>query len=294
MSSVLLGISKYEKILEDIAEACGEGKAKKKEAESKDEFIRTKKAIYQMLTTLRTNIRERQAHQKRHGNSHESIERGLRIREQIKQLEKTLPKLQEVHRKQQQKTLFKNKKLTVEEIEERFQDIRIVKRQLEEAKQWFAQGNAPDLAAEEGGGLGLGDADLRIELFGSKAEGSGAAGVAAVDKSGRGLNEDESTAMDRWKQKDAEFDQLLDEIGDIADRLNPLAQKIGAAAERQSIMAQEVIRKTDKAEADVRNLNVRIRNVMNYQKNTTFFCQLMLGIALLTGFGYAYAKLKDV
>ena len=63
-----------------------------------------------------------------------------------------------------------------------------------------------------------------------------------VVESERDLNQDEHAAIQRWKKRDADFDDLLDQIGLVCDRLNPMAQQMGETAQRQGVIADELTR----------------------------------------------------
>lgn len=281
-SSQLVGMSQHIKRLEEIAEKCGE--KKKKQEETKDGFVKTKANMYRMLEVLRENIRNRQAIQKAHGNCVEAIEKGVRIREQLAALDSMLPKLQEIHKKQANKT----RTFTREEIGARYQDIRMLKRHIDEARSVFL-GNGD----EESGLAPLPDVDglekgPRATLFGNA---SGLRDAARVDTQ-RDLNDEEAGAMARFKNRDDQFDAMLDEISLTIDRLNPLAQQIGQTAQRQQLLAEDITESADKAEDDLRQMNVRLHQVMEYEKGTTFFCRMILICTLLGMGGFVFNQLK--
>lgn len=279
-SSQLHGMAQHIKRLEEIAEKCGE--KKKKQEETKDGFVKTKATMYRMLEVLRENIRNRQSLQKAHGNCVEAIEKGVRIREQLAALDKMLPKLQEIHKKQANKT----RAFTREEVGARYQDIRMLKRHIDEARSAFL-GNA-----DEESGLGDLDGPLqqgpRATLFGNQ----GLRAAANAGDAQRDLTDEESGAMARFKDRDQQFDAMLDEIALTVDRLNPLAQQIGNAAQRQQLLAEDVTEQAEKAEEDLRQMNARLHQVMEYEKGTTFFCRTILICVLLGCAGFVFNQLK--
>jgi len=265
--------------LEDIAEKCGE--KKKKQEETKDGFVKTKATMYRMLEVLRENIRNRQALQKAHGNCVEAIEKGVRIREQLAALDKMLPKLQELHKKQQNKT----RQFTREEIGARYQDIRMLKRHIDEARSAFL-GNTDEES-------GLADLDNpqqgpRATLFGNS---HGLRDAARGDER-RDLNDEEEAAMAKFKDRDQQFDAMLDEISLTIDRLNPLAQQIGQTAQRQSLLAQDITDSAEKADDDLRQMNARLHQIQEYEKGTTFFCRTILICVFLGCAGFVFNQLK--
>lgn len=126
MSTQLHGIGECLTRLEKIAEECGEKQA---QAVEKDEFLRVKQRLYVLLEETRDHIHERSTLLKRRGNCHETITKGHSIRQNLDEMRKCLPRLQELHRKAQNKRGAAKRK---EELQARYKDIRILKRHVDE------------------------------------------------------------------------------------------------------------------------------------------------------------------
>lgn len=101
----------------------------------------------------------------------------------------------------------------------------------------------------------------------------------------RELHADEEQAIQRWKERDENFDSMLDQIALVCDRLNPLVHQIGDAAQRQQVMAQDVGKKVDKADADVNVMGGKLKQVLQSERNSDFVCKLILFLVLLTVLG---------
>ena len=99
------------------------------------------------------------------------------------------------------------------------------------------------------------------------------------------MTTDEHAAVQRWKARDEQFDEMLDQIGLVVDRLNPIVTQIGEAASRQGIVAQELEKKAERAESDFVKMNKRIKVIMQTEKNSTFICKLIMFVILLTFLG---------
>ena len=69
------------------------------------------------------------------------------------------------------------------------------------------------------------------------------------------------------------------------ERLNPMVHEIGEAAQRQNIIAGEIEKKVDKADGDMKNMNKKLKDVMQTERNSSFICKLILFIVLLTFVG---------
>lgn len=273
------GIEGYVKRLEAIATECGE-RPQTKEAVQKDEFLRLKKRCYELLEEVRDNIRERQGLLRRRGNCYETIQKGSLIRQQLDELKKTLPRLQELHKKAQGRW-FANKRQ--EEIQERYQVLRLLKRLVDEANELFLSGNAAGAGA--GGDTPDGGVGPAASLLGLRH-------VAAEEDRSRQLSEDERGLLDRLKAKDEDIDRHVAEVGAVVDRLGDMAGQIGMAAERQKLKAEAVAHEVGKAETDIAVLNKKVADVIKYEKNTNFCCQMVLAIALLCCLGFILQQLN--
>mmetsp|Transcript_70246 Transcript_70246/g.195534 ORF Transcript_70246/g.195534 Transcript_70246/m.195534 type:complete len:278 (-) Transcript_70246:69-902(-) len=276
MSSQIHGIGEYVKRLEKIAEECGE-KPKNEEVQ-KDEFLRHKSRCYELLEEVRDTIRERTVLIKRRGNCLETIQKGHQIRQQLTELRGTLPKLQELHKRAQSR--WKNK-LSKDELQERYQVIRLLKRQVDEANELFVSGNAN--VGEVPGALAGIDLGPSAAMLGSRS-------VSSEDRT-RLLTSEEQGAIDKIRQRDGELDKQVDEIGKVVTRATEIARHIGATAERQRLKAEGIGSDVEKADTDLKDLNKKVADVISYEKNTNFCCQMALVIALLCCVGYILQQL---
>lgn len=274
MSSQLHGIDKYIKTLEAIAQECGEKIAK--DLEPKDEFLRTKQRLYELLEQVRSDLRDRQLLLKKRGNCYESIQKGHRVRQGLDELRRSLPKLQELHKRAQGK---RNAKTSKEELQARFQDIRMLKKHVDEVQELFNGLAAGDSSGPEVSLLGLRDTARVLA-------------PASGEDARRALTSEEEEALAGMRRRDAELDKQVGEIGSVVERLDPLARQIGVTAERQRLRAEAMQSDVEKAEQDVEQLNKRITEVMKYQRNTNFCCQLVLIVALLCCVGVVYQQVK--
>eukprot|EP00933_Yihiella_yeosuensis_P012709 TRINITY_DN12177_c0_g2_i1.p1 TRINITY_DN12177_c0_g2~~TRINITY_DN12177_c0_g2_i1.p1 ORF type:complete len:276 (+),score=43.57 TRINITY_DN12177_c0_g2_i1:52-879(+) len=275
MSTQLSGIGDFIKRLERIAEECGE--RKKQDSQPKDEFVRVKQRVYTLLEQAREDIHERQALLKRRGNCYETIQKGHGIRQSLEELKRALPRLQELHKKAQNKRGAKARK---EELQARYQDIRILKRHIDEVNELYLSGHdVPD----QSGGFQAAPATL----LGLRDTARG-----TLEDSRRALSGDEEEALAQMKKRDAALDSQVDEIGKVVQRLDPLARQIGEQAERQRLKAEAITDDVEKADHDIQGLNKRISEVIQYEKNTNCCCQLILGVTLLCCVGFVFQQLN--
>merc|ERR1719161_1544693 len=124
----------YMERLHKIAEACGEKRVK--DADARDAFQLQKAKMYQMLQEVRDNTRARHELMAKRGNCHETINRGHTIRKNLEELKRMVPQLQDMHKKAQNKRSAR-KAENKEELKSRYEDIRNLKRLIDEANDMF-------------------------------------------------------------------------------------------------------------------------------------------------------------
>lgn len=274
MKTQLHDIGDYVKRLEKIAEECGE-KPPQQVAQEKDEFLRVKRRIYELLESTRELIHDRAKILQKRGNCHETITKGHTIRQNLDELRRCLPKLQELHKKAQGK---RNAIRQKEELQARYKDIRVLKRHVDEIDALFAEHSGRTEVPSADGLM------PRATLLGARA--------AINDEDARRLlTADEEEALTSMKRRDAELDKQVADVGAVIQRLDPLARQIGMTAEAQKMRAEGIIVDVESADRDLRVINKRITEVMKYEKNTNFCCQMVLLVALLCCVGFVFQQL---
>mmetsp|Transcript_48425 Transcript_48425/g.138382 ORF Transcript_48425/g.138382 Transcript_48425/m.138382 type:complete len:282 (-) Transcript_48425:233-1078(-) len=280
MPTQLQGIGEFLKRLEKIAEDCGEKPAKG--AEPKDEFLRAKQRMYQLLEEVRDSVHDRQILIKQRGNCYETIQKGNTIRQHLDELNRLYMKLQELHKRGQGKLIGGVRK---EEQQARYKDIRVLKKHKDEVHELFLNSNSSiDVSGNSSFGTAGGP---QATLFGLRD-----AARSSEDDSRRLLSADEHEAIAAIRKRDAEVDAQVGELGKVVERLDPLAREIGSAADRQRIKAQAITEEVDNADKDMEALNKKISEVMKYEKNTNCCCQVALLVALLCCVGFVFQQLQ--
>lgn len=259
--------------LEGIAEQCGHKKSKG-EGE-KDEFLRVKNKVYQSLEEVRETIHERTALLRKRGNCNETIQKGVWIRQQVDELKRSLPKLHELH-KQSKKRLSKS---DPDEHQRRYDVIRNLKQRVDEVQELFISANVGDQVLSDTA------TNPQSTLFGKGLRDAGRG-----DDSKKLLDQEEQDAIGKMRVRDQEIDKQVGNIGAVLDRLKPMAQNIGTTARQHAEMAGNVGTDVDTANEDLKELNKRVTEIMKYEKNTTFCCQLVLCIAFLCLLGVIFQQ----
>lgn len=275
MSSCVHGINAYIKKLEAIAEQCGEKKTVK-DVETKDEFILCKMRMYMLLEDIKTGVKERHDLMKRRGICHESITKGHEHRQKLAELQISLPKLQQLHKKAMGKRSAKKEK-NQDELKNRYEDIRILKKHVDEIREIVESNGAnEDAIAPSAQLLGLRDT----------------ANARGDPNTARPFTEEEQQALAEMRARDKQIDQQVGEIGSIVERMVPLAQEIGHTAERQKQQADAITAGVEKNREEIERQNEATKELIKYEKSTTTCCQMVLGLLLLCVIGFVFHQLN--
>lgn len=276
MSSSVNGIHAYIKRLEAIAESCGEGKkAAKGEVETKDEFILCKMRMYMLIQDIRESVAERSQLMKRRGICHETVTKGHDQRGMMTELQTCMPKLQALHKKAMGKRSAKKEKNEPENTA-RYQDIRILNKHVAEVR---------DLV--EGANTGMEDLQPAAELLGLRD----AATAKGDPNTQRAFTEEEQQALTDMRARDKQIDQQVGEIGYIVERMVPLAEQIGHAADRQKLQADIISGAVEKNTEEIHRQNEATKELIKYEKSTTQCCQMVLGLLLLCVLGFVFHQM---
>lgn len=272
MSSSVHGINAYIKKLEVIAEYCGEKKVA--QAVEKDEFVRLRIHMYTLIKEIREGVHERQALMSKRGICQETITKGHECRSKLQELQRSLPQLQQLHKKASGKKKAAQQK---DELQSRFQDIRQLKRHVDEVRDLIEGANTNE------------DPTLRhttssAQLLGLRESARG--------ETGRAMNAEEEQALAAMKAKDEQIDRQVGEIGEVVERLGEIATQIGRTAEQHTQQADVLQVGVDKNTEEIKRQVEYTKEIIKYEKNTTMCCQMVLGIVLLCVVGFIFHQLK--
>uniref|UniRef100_A0A0G4I743 t-SNARE coiled-coil homology domain-containing protein n=1 Tax=Chromera velia CCMP2878 TaxID=1169474 RepID=A0A0G4I743_9ALVE len=247
----------------------------------KDDFLRLRAIMYDNLGETLEAIKERHNIQKRKGNCVEAVQKGAFVKEQLKKLDLDFVKLHDIYRKQS----TQKRKFSEEEMKKRFEDMQDLKRRIEEAKMTFR--NAGGVKSQDLKTITEMRRQMNLEA-GNTGKGAG----AGVRREAEEVTEEDKKTMQRWKERDEDFDRQLGLIGEGADRIKEVGQRIGDLADQQNAAVTELHGDADQAQGEINELNIKIKKVMDSQKNTTFFCRIILIVVLIALLGFLFTRLK--
>eukprot|EP01066_Platyproteum_vivax_P012396 Platyproteum_vivax@DN5630_c0_g1_i1.p1 len=265
----LRGLDDYIKKLEAIQGDSGAKPAEKKSLIQQDDFVKLKADMYDQLAMAREWITERRNIQKASGNCYEAIKKNNEINDALAQLDDKWKKLQSIYKKQ-----VTRKKVEAVELENRWEDLEVLKRHIQEAR----------LTHKNAGKLN----DVNFQTAAEYRNTLREAGNLPVrrNEGNRGPaeepSEEDKATVGRWQARDKEFDKDLDEIKEGVEVLEDIALNIGQKADQQSKMIKDVNKDTTKAEDKLVDLNAKVKKVLGANNQNNCMCRVVL-IVLIIG-----------
>ena len=291
----LSGMSEMLKRLGQIEETCLGARTDGGSAPDKmDKFLQTKYFITNDLTDMKMKIHERFLQQKANGASVEVITLTSQIRHLDAEITKNFDKLKEVYRKQCDGSFFVFSRASSDqkELSARYAQLDQLAHQIEEARKAFRTNNdSEDVEGPARSKLLAGKTSPSALKRGSK---SSVGDVATGPKQFREgeMDEFETDAVSRWQDAEREMDKGVQEVGNVVDRLRPIADEIGLQAQKQDKMMSLIKERAEKTSTGIRQVSIRIRQIMDTERKSTFVCRVLL-VLVLIGLGvWIYERAK--
>ncbi|KAB2622316.1 syntaxin-71-like [Pyrus ussuriensis x Pyrus communis] len=106
-------------------------------------------------------------------------------------------------------------------------------------------------------------------------------------------SEESSNFRQEYEMRKMKQDQGLDMISDGLDTLKNMAQDMNEEFDRQVPLMDEIDSKVDKASADLKNTNVRLKDTVNQLRSSRNFCIDIVLLCIILGIAaYLYNVLK--
>lgn len=254
----IAGIKNRLEVLKNATEVkdMGPGSLKKQV----DPFITLKLHILDVLDETRKCVRERESIQKFHGNNIEVIKRGNIIYNHMKNIDTYFLKLEEILNKQmKQKYVYSQ-----EEIQDKQETFDILKKQIYDCKK-------------------LSNFDvIRPTTVMDFNELKNKKEVEKIDTSIENTHDDEDLIIiNRWKERDKQFNEEILQIGEVLDRIGQNADVITKQAEHQNEIIMNLQDQTDKVQDNVKEANENIKKLMITQSHATWCCRISFLLILV-------------
>jgi len=261
--------------LEFVADKCRdpkERKQKEKEESQMDEFTRLKKQIAKEVKETRKEIEERNSLLGETSNTVATAKQSQSIRNKIREIEantETLRALQEKQEKKLEKKKAKNKATEddIKEMEYRTQIVDLCTKHIAECKHLEKQGFANNNTFFEG--------------------------YTKDEKAVTSLPDIDDADFQLLKQNDLKIDAKLDQVGQGVEVLRNMALEMGREIEMQGVMIAELDNRVDETNAQLNNLNRRLKKTLEKVRKGDRFCiDIILIVIVLALAGYIYNIVK--
>lgn len=257
-------------VAKTIEEECLVNPENKDSEKDMDPFFKCKSVIVHVVEETRDLIEQRRRILETKGTTYEAIAKRSAISDNMAYLKRKFQELGEIYAQQykQRKAL----KLSDEELDDRHKQLNDILREIELVHK-LSKGGAggPSGAFERGTAVALEDLMSR-----EPAQEDGWVSRAGMEPQPEELTEEDQIVLQRWKERDKQFDEQVAQIGDAIDRIADVAVTIGEQADKQSHVVEELTQQTDQAAAQLQLLDSKIKKFMKQQSASNFCCKLIL------------------
>lgn len=258
-------------VVKTIEEECLLDPEKDKEAEKDlDPFFKCKNAITHVVEETRDLIEQRRRILETKGTTYEAIAKRSAITDNIAYMKKKFQELGDIYAQQyrQRKAL----KLPEEELDDRHQQLNALLKEIESVHK-LSKGGAAVASAplERGSVVGLAELTARQPFKEGSYHDQG-----SFEPQPEELTEEDQIVLQRWKERDKQFDAQVAQIGDAIDRIADVAVTIGEQADVQNQIVEELTQQTNQAAAELQVLDSKLKKFMKEQTASNFCCKLIL------------------
>lgn len=265
--------------------AMGKGKKGKKTG---SRFLELKSSIVDSLKTVHGVIEEQG--NSRGKNPKEAIAAQAEIRELIRQASDEWEELNQMYKKEARK---KKSKFTVEELEVQQALVMQLNQEIEKVKEAQLAGFARGGSTSENAQLNLGAlAALDAADLSSSADGGGKSWTPGT--TGTAMTGSQQVQLQQIHERDAEFDQDLDELGEGIQDLHELALRQGEEVQRQNAMLAKTDSALAKTQDHMDNVNSKMKETLEeVGRSSDKLCVDIMCILLMVGFGAVFYKMAQ-
>mmetsp|Transcript_28679 Transcript_28679/g.51832 ORF Transcript_28679/g.51832 Transcript_28679/m.51832 type:complete len:314 (-) Transcript_28679:116-1057(-) len=262
----------------------GKGKKGKKTG---SRFLELKSSIVDNLKSVHALIEEQSASKR--NNPKEAIAAQAEIRELIRQASDEWSELNDMYKKEARK---KKSKFTLEELEVQQALVMQLNQEIEKVKEAQLAGYGRGGATEQNMQLNLGALAALDAADLSNNDGSNTK-AWTPGTSGTAMTGSQQVQIQQIRDRDAEFDQDLDELGEGIQDLHELALRQGEEVQRQNAMLTNTTNRIDNAYEHMENVNAKMKDTLNeVGRSSDKLCVDIMCILLVVGFGGVFYKMS--
>lgn len=258
----------------------------KKSKKTGSRFLELKSSIVDRLKTVHGLLEEQS--NSNSINPKEAIAMQAEIREHIRQATDEWGELSGLYKNEARK---KKSKFTAEELEVQQALVMQLQQEIEKVKDaqmaGYARGGDTDTAVQLNMAV-LAELDAK-DIFANDDSTNGNGKTWTGGTSGTAMTGTQQVQLQQIKDRDAEFDQELDEIGEGIQDLHELAKMQGEEVMRQNVMLDQVESKIDKAHEHMENVNAKMKDTLNeVGRSSDKLCVDIMCVLLAVGFGAVF------
>lgn len=261
----------------------GKGKKGKKTG---SRFLELKSSIVNHLKEVHALIEEQSASKR--NNPKEAIAAQADIRELIRQASDEWSELNDLYKKEARK---KKSKFTAEEMEVQQALVMQLNQEIEKVKEIQLAGYGRGGSTEQKVQLNLGALAALDAADLSNNEGSNS-NAWTPGTTGTALTGSQQVQLQQIQDRDAEFDQDLDQLGEGIQDLHDLALQQGEEVQRQNAMLNKTTQRVEQTYDHMENVNTKMKETLEeVGRSSDKMCVDIMCILLAVGFGSVFYKL---
>lgn len=264
----------------------GKGRKGKKTG---SKFLELKSSIVDHLKSVHTLLEEQS--NSNHLDAKGDIAAKAEIRELTRQAEDEWRELNELYKKEARK---KKSKFTVEELEVQQALVMQLNQEIEKVKETQTAGYSRGGQTEQNIQLNLGALAALDAADLSSGDPESRGGTSwTPGPSGTAITGSQQQQLQIIRDRDAEFDTELDQIGEGIQDLHELAQRQGEEVKRQNAMLEQTTSRIDSAHEHMTNVNSKMKETLNeVGRSSDKLCVDIMCIMLAVGFAGIFYKMS--
>jgi len=252
-------------------------------------FLELKSSIVDRLKSVHVLIEEQSNATSL--NPKDTIAAQAEIRELVRQASDEWNELSAMYKKEARK---KKSKFTEEEMEVQQALVLQLQQEIDKVKEAQLQGYARGGATEQNMQLNLvALAALEAADLSSGNDPSSGTKTWQSGPSGTALAGSQQVQLQQIRDRDAEFDQDLDEIGEGIQDLHELALQQGEEVKRQNAMLEQTTQRMDAAHEHMTSVNSKMKDTLTeVGRSSDKMCVDIMCIVLMMGFAAVFYQMS--
>lgn len=257
-----------------------------KSAKTGSKFMELRATIVERLRNIHGLLEEESQRSKgrmsvvQGNNPKEVIARQTQIRQETKAAQEEWTKLNAIYVNEARK---KRSKFSQDQLNAQQESVRRISQELEKVKNAQMAGYAKNNSKEDEAAMWNAQAIVTNNAY--KFDGDNAFNSTSKPSMGVDLTSDQSVQLQQLKDRDADFDQTLNEIGEGIKDLSEIAQMQNEEAKRQTVMLERVEEQMENVQSHVSSVNAKMKETLDEVRGADKICVDIMCIIVMVGLG---------